>query len=171
MFLLCSIRLSSHICLSALAARVKLSAVFWGNNPLLWWLITCSAGKETCWGEGRGECCFRNHLFSLWLTRVTCRGMNSWPASRDINKTAHSIKLGHLLSKEICFTAQTAPQNKCFFQTCQTYNEKEVAIFYLLVFLCVFSFPVLFYPDKMIYNTAIFYFLVTVWADYWKAIG
>lgn len=114
------------------------------NNPLLWWLIMWSVGKRHVRGR---MCCFSNHLFSLWLTQWHAGKMNSWPTCPG--KTEQHIYLGHFKAKEIIyFTAWKAPENKCFFQTCQTYNEmllkNSCHFLFLLGFLCAFLFYVLF---------------------------
>lgn len=92
------------------------------NNPLLWWLITCSVGNRHV---SRRMGCFSNHLFFFFLPLThseTCR--------RDELLTYVSWKkaAAHFKAKQIYFTAWQTP-DKCFFQTCQTTKTLSEYIF------------------------------------------
>lgn len=128
------------------------------NNPLLWWLITCSVGNRHV---SRRMGCFSNHLFFfsfLWLTRRHAGEMNSWP-------TCPGKKQQHILKQSKYTSLPDKPQTSVSFRPAK--QRKHSQNTFLFNILCTFSF---FKFCFRIYNTAII-FLVTVWAEYWKAIG
>lgn len=69
---------------------------------------------------------------------------------------------------------ENPPQNQSFFQSRQTCIEnaqKYLLFFFKKIIISCRSFSVLSsFLQNIIYNTAII-FPVTVWAEYWKAIG
>lgn len=104
------------------------------NNPLLWWLITCSAGKRHVEGW---MCCFSNHLFSS--DSVTCRKDERLTYQSWKNRATHRIYVEHFKAKETyCLRSPLKQVFLSNLPNIQWNALKKQLPFFVCCFMCIF---------------------------------